>query len=178
MMGRLFAASAFTEFDKAFGLRVALLTGHDDLGAYVHTRGFRHSSFGQGKAAYNEFSAKVLRSYVSEACRVVRGLITVMLLKYPIGMQPLPMEKKFGINKPIGGYLEEYQVNRITAILGTKERQFLQELSDCNPDVQATRLEIESRPDLSPEEFHRQIEEFDRFMGAQVRRGSSVGHKP
>jgi len=90
-----------------------------------------------------------------------------MVLKYPIGMQGLPLDEKFGFNGPVGGFLQQHQVNLITSLIHPDERRFLQSLSDSDPEVQATAEYIHSLPDLAAEEWERQTKDFGRFIGEE-----------
>lgn len=85
-----------------------------------------------------------------------------MLLKYPIGLQGLPLTEKFGLNPPAGGFLEPHQVDLIGSMIEQEEMEFLKELSDSDPDVRKIVEHITSLPDLSEEDWRRQSEEFDK----------------
>jgi len=135
---------------------------YDELSGFVHTRGLFHSSRRVSRANFNQFVERSLIEYRKKMFSVVSDVIIIMLLKYPIGMQPLPLSQKFGLNIPAGGFLEAYQVDIITSILEPKEREFLKKLSDEDPFTRQIVEHFESLPDLSEEEWKKQIEEFDK----------------
>jgi len=88
--------------------------------------------------------------------RVVKSLVIMMLLKYPIGMQELPIFEKFGFNFPVGTFLWGTPQKMVLAILDENIIKVLRKLSDENPDVKALVDYILSLPDLTPEELDRQ----------------------
>ncbi|MBI4216295.1 MAG: hypothetical protein HY687_02725 [Chloroflexi bacterium] len=150
------------KFDERFGLAKRIAKTYDNLSGYVHTRGYRYSSTAQARSNSNQFSEPALKRYCEAMFPVVRDVIITMLLKYPIGMQPLPLSKKFGLNGPAGGFLEDDQVKNVTYVLESKEKAFLKTLSDEDPNVRQTVEYFESLPDLPDEQWQQQIQELDK----------------
>jgi len=149
----------FEKFDDRFGLSKRIETTYDSMCAFVHTRGYLHTSQGIAGSNYNRFSTKSFNRYCEVMPSVVSDVIIVLLLKYPIGLQSLPLFEKFGLNGPAGGFLDSDEVESITAILHPEERNFLKQLSDNDPNVRSIKEQIESMPDISEEELKRQSNE-------------------
>jgi len=95
---------------------------------------------------------------------VTKDLIVVLLLKYPLGMQRLPLDEKFGMDGPIGGFLQDHEVGFITSIIQPDERDLLQKLSDDDVNVQQTVEYIRNLPDLTDEQWKKQSQEWDEIM--------------
>jgi len=114
-----------------------------------------------------------MNNYCEKMFSIVRDEITVILLKYPIGMQSIPLTAKFGLNTPSGGFLEDYQVKLISSILEPSERAFLKSISDNDPYSIQTLEYFDSLPDISDEEMTKQVEEFEKNMKKEIRLNDS-----
>lgn len=167
MVRRLRDLPCFAEFERDFGVFDRLLTLHDRLGGYVHVRGGAFSSQGLAGSNTTRFSEATFRDCCSEMFQVVSNLLTLLLLKYPLGMQPLPLSEKCGFNTPLGGFLEGFQVELITAMLSPAERTRLQSLSDADPDVREVVECFNRLPDLTEEQWEAQRKEWDELIGTR-----------
>ncbi len=174
IFGRLRELETFREFDSRFKLEARILKTFDRLDRFVHTRGFRYSSRALRLSNVNQFSAKSLQLYFGSMFKVTTDLMVVMLLKYPIGMQSLPLDEKFGLNGPVGGYLQQHQVERITPLIPPEESDFLQKISDNDPEVRAAVEYFNNLPDLTQEEWQQQIKEFDDFTQTKTNTNQDV----
>jgi hypothetical protein len=160
MLDRLEELASYKLFNNRFGFRNDLVNVYDELGASVHVRGYRNSSTGHNRVNANSFSEKSLLRYSKFASISVEYMLEVLLLKYPIGMQPIPVDEKFGLNGPVGGFLQAYQHETIFHVLPPDKRAFLKELSDKDESVKEVTGYFESLPDISSEELQRQEAEF------------------
>lgn len=163
-MQRLFKFEYFRQFDDKFSLMQEVINIYSSLNDYVHVRGFRYSTRGQTRANFNQFNEVALLRYVNFMKRVVKSITTMMLLKYPIGMQNLPLWDKFGFNLPLGGLLDESSQSAILTILNEDTKRFLQDISDNDPRVKEIIRDILAMPDLTEEEFKKQEYELDKFI--------------
>jgi hypothetical protein len=152
----------FKEFDNQFNYIKNVLELYDHLSGFIHTRGFQYSSSSKNRSNFNRFNENALNEYFNHVFLVISSLITIILIKYPIGMKALPLSEKFGLNPPAGGFLEYYQIRNTKAILNEEELKFLEYISDNTPEVKEIVEEIESLPDLSEEELQKQFEYFDK----------------
>ncbi|MHB9026896.1 MAG: hypothetical protein ACYC7E_22405 [Armatimonadota bacterium] len=78
----------------------------------------------------------------------------------PIILFPLPIEKKLGMNGPMGGFLEENYVEILYKLLKPESLSRLLEYYESNPVVVSIREYFEGLPDITEEELIRQIEEY------------------
>jgi hypothetical protein len=161
VLKKLFMLDYFKRFDDRFNFTTRVSLTHSHLSDFVHTRGYRFSSSGQTLSNFNRFSEKTLKEYSDVLISVVSHVMTTMLLKYPIGLQGLPLTEKFGLNPPSGGFLRPDQVHLIGSVIQREEMEFLKGLSDSDPHVGKIVEHITSLPDLSEEEWRCQSEEFD-----------------
>jgi hypothetical protein len=164
MVNALLQEDYYRRFDELFGLREELQDFYDELGGFVHVRGYKSSSSGLSRANVVVFQPKILEKFAKRQAQTVRLASILMLLKYPIGVIPLPITEKFGLNGPAGGFLEQIDTDHILAVLENRETEFLLDLAKNDKHVQDIIRYFDELPDISEEEFRRQADEFDRFM--------------
>ncbi len=161
---RLFELECFPQFDAKFTLKREIQNMYSLLSDYVHVRGYSYSTSGQSISNFNQFNESSLLKYVESMKIVVKDIITMMLLKYPIGMQHLPLWDKFGLNGPVGGFLDESSQHWVLAILDEGTREFLQHVSNNDSTVNGIVRHILAMPDLTEEQLNRQSAEWDKTM--------------
>lgn len=93
--------------------------------------------------------------------KVVVILVVITLLKYPVGMQPLPMSIKFGLNYPAGGFLDESARPTVLGILSNQEMGILKAISDADMSVRETVQVILEMPNLSRKQIAEQKAAWD-----------------
>ena len=164
---RLFELHYFLRFNEKFALKEKIEELYSSLSNYVHVRGYRYSSRAQSRANFNQFNEPSLLRYVAFMKKIVKSVITMMLLKYPIGMQPVPLDEKFGLNTPMGGFLGLSEHEAVMAVLDIHTKQALQNISDSDPGVQEAVQHILSMPDLTEEQWQEQIVDFEENMKRQ-----------
>ena len=178
VLKNLYMLDNFKHFDEKFNFKTRVLLTYSHLSDFVHTRGYRFSSSGQTLSNFNRFSEGTLKEYSEVLISIVSQVIITILLKYPIGLQGLPLDEKFGLNPPAGGFLRPDQVDLIGSVIEKEEMEFLKRVSDSDPHVGKIVEHITSLPDLSEEDWHRQREEFDkRFPGLKIERGKMATEK-
>ena len=169
-LGDLFCSGHFKQFNEIVPIRDSLEGLYSLLSNYVHVRGYRYSTTGQSRSNFNQFNERALTSYVELMKRTVRNSIVMMLLKYPVGMQRLPIWDKFGFDSPIGGILDESSQKAVLNVLDENTRVLLQDISENDPDTTAIVESILAMPDLTVDELEKQRAEWDEAMkdhGAQ-----------
>lgn len=161
IFGRLKEIPAFCLFDVRFDFTKRIIKTFDDLDRYMHTRGLHHSSTALNSANYNRFSENSFKLYCKLMTTVVNSNMCVFLLKYPIGMHGLPLNEKFGLNGPVGGFLREEQVSLMTSLLSKEAKDMLYQISNEDQNVQKCVANINQLPDLTPEEWENQVTRFE-----------------
>lgn len=148
-LSRLFQLKYFHQFNGRFSLQEETQGIYSLLGDYVHVRGYRYSATGQARANFNRFNELSLRRYIEFTKKVVKNVVTMMLLKYPIGMQKLPLWDKFGLNAAVGGFLDDFSQSAVLAVLDEDSKEVLQSISDNDPGVGEIVRHICGAPDLT-----------------------------
>lgn len=150
----------YDKFNNMFKIDQRILKKYSEISDIVHTRGYYHSSRVFSKANYNMFLETSLKKYCEFMFSVVSDLVIILLLKYPIGLQPIPLSQKFGLNGPMGGFLESHDVKLISSIIKPEEKKFLKELSDKDSEVMDIVNFFKELPNLTEEEWEKQINDF------------------
>jgi len=163
ILKRLFQLEHFGQFNERHNLQTEISDIYSLQNNYVHTRGYRYSTSGQSISNFNQFNEKSFLRYIQCMEKTVRSSIVMMFLKYPIGMQNLPIWEKFGFDIPMGGLLDESSQEAIFVVLDEGTKAILQKISDNDPTVQAIVEGITNIPDLTEEQLKQQSAEQDKW---------------
>jgi hypothetical protein len=153
----------FSWFESVSDLKERILSfGY--LHNYIHTKGRRYSNFiGLSKSNYQTFEKEGIDLWLKTYENIIKILILLHLIKYPIGVVSFNWSDKFGFDKPMFGGLEQYQIQQISALLGNEDFLKLEKLARRDPNVQKTMDWIENLPDITEEEVETQIINFDKL---------------
>lgn len=152
------------EFENKTNIFNRIETLYKELCNYTHTKGARYSSKALLRSNVNNFNEKSFIKWFNFFKQTVRIVVELHLLKYPVGLQFTPIEEKFGLNGPVGGFLNPYQVEQIKKIFDDKTLKVLQKISNEDESAIALAEEINRRPDITEEEFAKQLEENDKWQ--------------
>src|SRR6266853_6109261 len=114
---QLFELLNFQVLNSKYNLQQEAEDLYSSLSDFVHVRGYNYSSTGQSHADINKFNEGAFIKYVDSMRSVVRCIVTMTLLKYPLGMQVIPIDEKFGLEAPTGGLISEFSREMILTIL-------------------------------------------------------------
>lgn len=167
MLSRLFTIPALIEADRELGLKQRIRDVYDELGGYVHTRGYKFSAAGLNRTNINKFNERALRAYVRDAHTVIGLSAAVLVGKYLIGLQSLPLDEKFGLNPPAGGLLD-WGTHWLQQVIPADLLDLLQRLSDEDEETQAIVAWVNDMPDLTEEQMKEQSEWWDREIGSHL----------
>ena len=103
-----------------------------------------------------------MRYWVRSLQEVIRLVMILHILKYPVAYQYTPIEEKFGLNGPAGGFLNPQQVERVKAIFDEETNVLLQNISDADPEAIEIAQWVQSFPDITEEEFEQQSIDHDK----------------
>ena len=161
----LFDNPDFQHFDQATHLKDRINCQYGELSDICHTRGQPCSHATLSKANFPRLVEESLDRYVDRTKEVIDLVIICFVVSInPIILFPLPIEEKFGMNGPASGFLEEYQVNVLRKLLKPESLKHLLKYYEFDPGVASFQQWFEEMPDITEEEFKRQLEDFDKFM--------------
>lgn len=110
------------------------------------------------------FENRGFDEWLITATKVVKIILILHLLKFPVAIINYDYTKKFGIDIPSFGGLNSFHQERIKAVLGQQIMDHI--LQIAKEDVHVTELigQIDGMPDISGEEIEKQIEDMHRMM--------------
>jgi hypothetical protein len=146
---------------KTFNEKHDIETVHKNLGYlhnYVHTKGAKHSNrMGLLKSNSQTFEAKLISKWLDTYADIISLISTLHLLKYPISVIRFDYSKKFGIDIPSFGNLEEYNIDKIATILPDNYLKDIEAIAQADSATQETIKEVSLFPDMTEEQIEEQI---------------------
>jgi len=168
IMVKLLTNKNFEKFNKIINIEDWINTVYGQLCDFTHTKGIRYSSRALLNSNVNTFNKRAFIKWLNLFKETIKIVVALHLLKYPVGLQYTPIEQKFGLNGPAGGFLNPYQVDQIKKIFDDKTLKILQKISNEDESATALAEEINRRPDITEKEFAKQIEEDDKWQIAEI----------
>jgi hypothetical protein len=160
----LFESEDFRHFDRHINIRDRIDNYYNTLSDICHTRGQPCSHMTLSKANYPRLVEETLHTYISRCKDVIDIVITCFVAVNPIILFPLPIDEKFGINGPLSGFLQEYQTEALRKLLKPDSLKVLLKYFESDPGVNSLRQYFADLPDITEEEFRKQLDDFDAFM--------------
>lgn len=146
---------------RKFNEKHDIETVHKNLGYlhnYVHTKGAKHSNrMGLLKSNSQTFEAELISKWLESYADIISLVSTLHLLKYPISVVRFDYSKKFGIDIPSFGGLEEYNIDKIASILPDNYLEDIELIANEDPTTQETIQEISAFSDMTEEQVEEQI---------------------
>jgi len=143
-------------------------TVHQKLGYlhnYVHTKDVKYSnSMGLSNRNSQTFDAKLILSWLVSFTEIISLVCTLHLLKYPISVIRFDYRRKFGIDIPSFGGLEEHNIDKIASILPDKYFEDISLLAQKDPSTQKTIQEIMALPDMTVDQVEEQIIKLEKSL--------------
>jgi len=153
---------------KRFDEKFDLMNEYDKLGYlhnYVHTKGQKYSNrYGKFKSNFQTFEPEMLEKWFESYERIIVIINTLHLVKYPISVVRYDYSKKFGIDIPSFGGLEEYNINNISKILPDGYIPFIEEIAKTDKKTQETIKEIDAIPDITKAKLERQYLDIEKSL--------------
>ncbi len=153
---------------KTFNEKHDIETVHKNLGYlhnYVHTKGAKHSNrMGLLKNNSQTFEAELISKWLDSYADIISLISTLHLLKYPISVIRFDYSKKFGIDIPSFGNLEEYNIDKIATILPDKYLNDIESIAQTDIATQEIIKEIASFPDKTEEQIEEQIINLEKIF--------------
>jgi len=160
----LMSHSNILKFQNSFDIRAELLSLgflHD----YVHSKGFTYSNqVGLLKSNTQSFEVTAFFSWLETAHKIVKVILILHILKYPIAIIEYDFSKKFGIDLPSIGGLNSEQIARIKSILGKEIIELLVNISLEDKDLINFIKKLEGMPDITQIEIEKQIKSINRII--------------
>ena len=150
-------------FESSYDLKTRILKlGY--LHNYVHTKGLVYSNFshsGTDELKINpgtqQFNSDYFNVWFFAFKEIIEVVSILHLVVNPISVYRCNYWRKFGLDKPWVGGLEEHEIERLNNIVGDDIFKKIEVLKDFDTNTKELINWIESHPDLSDEELESQI---------------------
>ena len=153
---------------RLFNEKHDLETVHKNLGYlhnYVHTKGSKHSNrMGMLKSNSQTFEPKLILKWLNTYAEIISLVSTLHLLKYPISVIRFDYSKKFGIDIPSFGNLEEHNIDKIANILPANYLADIEAIAQTDNATQTIIREISAFPDMTEEQVEEQIIKLEKMV--------------
>jgi len=150
-------------FDEKHGLQ-KLFEELGFLSNFVHAKGHRYSNFvGKRKSNHQTFEADVFIRWLKTYEKVVRLVITLHMLKYPISTIRYDWDRKVGFDNPFP-VCDSYIVDHFEDIIGVEFFQDVAKIAKEDSVTQDLIDHILDMPDLTKDERKEKMIEFDKVM--------------
>ena len=136
---------------------------YEKLSNFSHTRGFGYSSrrLNAQNSNVNSFNDASLKRWLKIFGDVVEIVVVFHILKYPVALQYTPIDDKFGLNGPAGGFLNPHQMERLRRVVSQEHLPDLQKISDSDEGAISMAEWVNGWPDITEADFLLQIEKQD-----------------
>ncbi len=126
-----------------------------------------------GSMALPNITETGLSRFADLYIRVVQEIATMMALFNPPLLIGLPIEEKFGVNEPIGGYYNEFQSAKFKEILPEHYREFFESFVKEDSEIIGVHRYFNDLPDLSDDDINKQIQEWERLLNVSTKKVES-----
>lgn len=133
---------------------------YKELSAFTHTSGKKGSFNALRLSNTIVFSERAIEYIVECLLRVIKVAAMGRVAMFPMAVQPVDVVRKFGLNGPIMGWLDEDQVTRIRRLFTPGEIKVLRQISADDPDTASRMRAVSKRKDLTDEELIRDLEKY------------------
>lgn len=159
-------------FDRKHLLLDSVYKLFSELSNFTHSKGAKYSSNKFSYAIGNiMFQENNLLFWIENYKTVVKYVVLVHLLKYPVAVIPLPLYDKFGIDPPSASFLSNDSVEIIKKLFNDDEWLTLENISRNDPTANGIREWFNSLPDMSKKEHNKQELEQNKWMIKHYRGG-------
>ncbi|TPE43592.1 hypothetical protein [Pontibacter mangrovi] len=108
---------------------------------------------------------ETLSSFLDCYIETVREITIFLALYNPVILVGLPLEDKFGLNGPMSGFYTEHQAEAINSLIPEPYKEYFTQLIKKDEEVIGAVESIISMPDLTKEDFDKQVQALKGYMG-------------
>lgn len=142
---------------------------YNSISDRTHTRGTPHGHLELNRSNRPQFVENSLIEFIETAERCCESLAVTLAIQHPIVLIPLPMDEKFGLNPPLSGFLQDYDVCCLKSFISSMTLQWLESFAASDPNTQGLREWVESQPDLTEEQWQEQFRHQEEFLSQMSR---------
>ncbi len=126
---------------------------YNELSGYIHTRGARHTNSSLRNSNTISFSESGMSQGMTLLLSTMKHAAEAFVVVFPMALQSIPLLQKFAFGGPVGGFLDEDQVESVKGIFEETVLDVLVQVSQSDSETVSLAESIRSMPDLSEEEI-------------------------
>ena len=139
------------------------------LADVTHVRGMDYwvrsrVSSGRNGMTLPSHDSGALENVADAYITTVQHVCTMLATANPVLLHGLPLDEKFGLDPPMGGFFNSLQAERLWRLLPVDVQPFFKQLAQTDPDVAAVIRHIGGLPDLTDEQIQAQAEHIRHFI--------------
>lgn len=135
---------------------------------YVHSKGAIYSNqIGLLKLNSQTFEISGFKSWLNAANSVIKVILILHLLKFPLGIVEYDYSKKFGVDIPTFGGLNSFHIRKIKAVIGSEISELLTNIALKDKNVIEFIKRIDKMPDITQDQINKQIETINRMTSSE-----------
>ena len=96
--------------------------------------------------------------------KTVEEIVIMLALYNPVILVGLPLDEKFGLNPPASGFYNDHQSDLIHKLIPDQFKQYFIDIANNDEDIKCIIEWINSRPDLTDEDFEEQRRHMDELF--------------
>lgn len=144
----------FKLIDKQIDWSKKIKSSYKELSGFIHTRGAFYTNTAIRNSNLTCFSETGIKTGIKNLVEVIRLVSMGFVVNFPMSFYGLPLFEKFAFSPPVGGFLEEDQVERIKSIFPEDVLEKLSKICFSNEDARSLAEGVRSMRDLSAEEIY------------------------
>ena len=157
----------YVDSKRVSHLREILQKIYRMLCAYNHTPKIEESLVTLSGGQYR-LSLFAFFYFLFWANMLLRQLVYLYILVYPMSLFPVEGYKKWGFGGPVGIFIDPVNFAYLRSFLGEENLSRLQEQLEAFPQVQDLVDDFEQRPDLSEEEIEESWQKFESSLNSET----------
>lgn len=143
---------------------------YKELSGFMHTQGALHTHTSLRNSNMTSFSETGMQTGTELLLRAIRLTAMGFVVNFPMSFQALPLFEKFAFSPPVGGFLDEGQVESVKSIFTDEVSRKVSFICLANEDANSLADGVRSMPDQTEEEIIESLKrtlESDEFKNSK-----------
>ena len=133
---------------------------------YVHTKGNKYSNSLDGKKGNSPIIlASLMQDWIETYEKITVIIITLHLLKYPLGLFEVDYIRKFGIDAPNVSQVN-FNIKLISTLLEKEKLEFIQHIANNDSQTKDILSELNSIPNKTDDEIEEDIIKHEKLFAS------------
>jgi len=143
---------------------------YKELSGFTHTQGALHTHTSLRNSNTTNFSETGMQIGAELLLRAIRLISLGFVVNFPMSFQPLPLFEKFAFSPPVGGFLDEGQVENVKLIFSEEVSKKVSAICLANENANSLADGVRSMPDQTEKEIFESLRrtlESDEFKNSR-----------